>query len=103
MIDDPNRGSGRLLPKMPPPPHVKRPSGDGYMPPLDAIKAEINVRLQLASKADDHRIAAGKLLIEARERVEAGEAGVDLLRKSGEFPVSNEELNDTATTVYEGI
>src|ERR1700680_4254956 len=28
---------------------------------------------------------------------------LDLLRKSGEFPVSNEELNDTATTVYEGI
>jgi hypothetical protein len=26
---------------------------------------------------------------------------VDLLRKSGEFPVSNEELDDTATTVYE--
>ena len=26
-----------------------------------------------------------------------------LLRKSGEFPVSNEELDDTATTVYEGI
>jgi hypothetical protein len=30
-------------------------------------------------------------------------ATMDLLRKSGEFPVSNEELNDTATTVYEGI
>jgi hypothetical protein len=26
-----------------------------------------------------------------------------LLRKSGEFPVSNEELDDTATTVYEGF
>jgi IS5 family transposase len=28
---------------------------------------------------------------------------MDLLWKSGEFPVSNEELDDTATTVYEGI
>jgi ABC-type transport system substrate-binding protein len=28
---------------------------------------------------------------------------LDLLRKSGEFPLSNEELNDAATTVYEGI
>ena len=28
---------------------------------------------------------------------------MDLLRKSGEFPVSDEELDDTATTVYEGI
>jgi len=28
---------------------------------------------------------------------------LDLLRKSGEFPVSNEELDDTATTIYEGI
>ena len=28
---------------------------------------------------------------------------LDLLRKSGEFPVSNEELDDAATTVYEGI
>jgi hypothetical protein len=28
---------------------------------------------------------------------------LDLLRKSGEFPVSNEELDETATTVYKGI
>jgi Na+/phosphate symporter len=28
---------------------------------------------------------------------------LDLLRKSGEFLVSNEELDETATTVYEGI
>ena len=28
---------------------------------------------------------------------------LDLLRKSGEFPVSNEELDDASTTVYEGI
>jgi hypothetical protein len=42
MIDDPNRGSGRLLPKMPLPPHVKRPAGDSYMPPLENIAAEIN-------------------------------------------------------------
>src|SRR4051812_26111720 len=28
---------------------------------------------------------------------------MDLLRKSGEFPVSNKELDDTAATVYEGI
>jgi len=28
---------------------------------------------------------------------------LDLLRKSGEFPVSDEELDDAATTVYEGI
>jgi transposase len=28
---------------------------------------------------------------------------LDLLRKSGEFPVSNEELDETATTVYEGF
>src|SRR5262249_41293383 len=30
-------------------------------------------------------------------------AGLDLLRDSGEFPMSDEELDDTATTVYEGI
>lgn len=28
---------------------------------------------------------------------------VDLLRKSGEFPMSYEELDDAAATVYEGI
>jgi hypothetical protein len=28
---------------------------------------------------------------------------LDLLRKSGEFPVSDEELHDAATRVYEGI
>jgi len=31
----------------------------------------------------------------------ASNASLDLLRESGEFPVSNEELDDTATTVYE--
>ena len=30
-------------------------------------------------------------------------AEMDLLRKSGEFPMSYEELDDTAATVYEGI
>jgi hypothetical protein len=30
-------------------------------------------------------------------------ATVDLLRKSGEFPMSYEELDDTAAPVYEGI
>jgi hypothetical protein len=29
--------------------------------------------------------------------------GLDLLRESGEFPMSDEELDDTATMVYEGI
>jgi hypothetical protein len=29
--------------------------------------------------------------------------GMDLLRKSGEFPMTHEELDDTAATVYEGI
>jgi putative SOS response-associated peptidase YedK len=42
----------------------------------------------LAEEPADHVILKGLL---------------DLLRKSGEFPVSNEELDDTATTVYEGI
>jgi transposase len=31
------------------------------------------------------------------------ERGVDLLQKSGEFPMRYEELDDTAATVYEGI
>jgi hypothetical protein len=30
-------------------------------------------------------------------------SSMDLLGKSGEFPVSNEELDETATTVYKGI
>ena len=33
----------------------------------------------------------------------ARQVWMDLLRKSGEFPVSDEELDDAATTVYEGI
>jgi hypothetical protein len=28
---------------------------------------------------------------------------LDLLRKSGEFPVNDEELDETAATVYKGI
>src|SRR4051794_33171019 len=31
------------------------------------------------------------------------QTGVDLLQKSGEFPMSYEELDDTAAPVYEGI
>src|ERR1051326_1529865 len=31
--------------------------------------------IPIAAQADDHRIAAGQLLIEAQKRVEAGEAG----------------------------
>ncbi len=39
-----------------------------------------------------------------RMRLRFGEeVRVDLLRKSGEFPMSYEELDDTAATVYEGI
>ena len=31
------------------------------------------------------------------------QSAMDLFRKSGEFPMSYEELDDTAATVYEGI
>jgi len=67
-------GSGRLLPPMPLPPHLRQ-AADGDMPTLDHLAREINVRLQRAAQADDHRIAAGRLLIDAQKRVEAGEAG----------------------------
>jgi hypothetical protein len=47
------------------------------------------------------------LMSEMREWLDARrfepDSFLDLLWKSGEFPVSNEELDDTATTVYEGI
>jgi hypothetical protein len=46
---------------------------------LDTVAAEINARFRKAAeieqKATDHRIAAGRLLIEARDRVQRGEAG----------------------------
>ena len=41
--------------------------------PLDQVANEINARLKLADKADDHRIAAGYLLKEAQERVQSGQ------------------------------
>jgi hypothetical protein len=48
--------------------------------PLDTLAAEINVRFKKAiaieAKAKEHRIAAGLQLIEARKRVERGEAGI---------------------------
>jgi hypothetical protein len=46
-------------------------------------------------------IKLGSLFLTLPIRVLNGQ--VDLLRKSGEFPVSNEELDETATTVYKGI
>jgi hypothetical protein len=48
----------------------------------------MNRRSSDEAKDEDHGIIGGSL---------------DLLRKSGEFPVSNEELDETATTVYKGI
>jgi hypothetical protein len=44
-------------------------------PPLDLIATQINDRLEKVAEADDHRMAAGKLLIEAHERVKRGDAG----------------------------
>ncbi|MGA8379846.1 MAG: hypothetical protein WB710_01805, partial [Stellaceae bacterium] len=38
-----------------------------------------------------------------RDRSMSCAVEVDLLRKSGEFPMSYEELEDAAATVYEGI
>lgn len=39
------------------------------MTPLDQVAQEINQRFVLAAKADDHRLAAGLLLAEARSRL----------------------------------
>src|SRR5215468_5618324 len=44
----------------------------------------------------DHDMTQEQKIIRAK-------LGLDLLRESGEFPMSDEELDDTATTVYEGI
>jgi hypothetical protein len=43
--------------------------------PLDVIAGQISAHLDKAAKADEHRLSAGMLLIEARRRVDAGEAG----------------------------
>jgi hypothetical protein len=51
----------------------------GSQLPLDTLANTVSVLLDKAEKAqtksDDFRIAAGKHLIEARERVKSGEAG----------------------------
>jgi hypothetical protein len=44
--------------------------------------------------------SAARLIATHRKVVSVG---LDLLRKSGEFPMSTEELDDAAATVYEGI
>lgn len=44
--------------------------------PLAVVAGKINAFLDKAAKADDYRISAGQLLIEARTRVEKGEAGL---------------------------
>jgi len=39
----------------------------------------------------------------AKRKFKTYRSATGLASKSGEFPVSDEELDDTATTVYEGI
>jgi hypothetical protein len=59
-----------------------------------------------ADEPDDMRLpgkAGGTVAVRRTLASTICRVTVDLLWKSGEFPVSNEELDDTATTVYEGI
>jgi hypothetical protein len=48
-------------------------------------------------------VGAGVGCVIGRHEAHKRSRELDLLRKSGEFPVSNEELDETATTVYEGV
>ena len=64
------------------------PSADLDLRP-DRIDGEALLRTLLAYRRGEPRVCAM--------------VRVDLLRKSGEFPMSYEELDDTAATVYEGI
>jgi hypothetical protein len=57
--------------------------------------------MAMRSLADEPPIAVNALR-NMRAKI-AGKIAMDLLRKSGEFPMSYEELDDTAATVYEGI
>jgi hypothetical protein len=42
-------------------------------------------------------------VLDERQLLDLSGRRMDLLRKSGEFPVSSEELDETATTVHKGI
>src|SRR4051812_8154178 len=54
----------------------------GASDPLPVVAGKINANLDIAEKATENarqkRVSAGLLLIEARQRVEAGEAGVQM-------------------------
>src|SRR4051794_18121635 len=45
----------------------------------------------------------GRAQMRSAQGIGTSSITLDLLRKSGEFPMSDEELDDTAATVYEGI
>jgi hypothetical protein len=83
-------------------------AGDQGVLPRGRFAIELNLGLAGLAQVDAggtpemHRLDLGALSHHAPPPV-SRRGQVDLLRKSGEFPVSNEELDDTATTVYEGI
>jgi hypothetical protein len=60
--------------------------------------------LQIDNTEDDAFNMLGSAIVDAvADDTGHFAACLDLHRKSGEFPVSNEELDDAAATVYEGI
>ena len=61
------------------------------------------VAIPLAGHRDQDGVLVEFGLIVDRAILAAAVGMMDLLRKSGEFPMSYEELDDTAATVYEGI
>ena len=71
----------------------------GVRLPLDQIAHETNTRLKLAKKADDHRLAAGIGLVEAKERVQSGEA----LDKNGRAMTGQHGVGRTSRAASTGI
>jgi hypothetical protein len=70
---------------------------------LNAVEREVPAGKLIHIVLDNYATHKHPKVLAWLSRHPRGTFTLDLLRKSGEFPVSNEELDETATTVYKGI
>jgi hypothetical protein len=83
--------------------HAQRHRHSEFIRFLNAVEREVPAGKLIHTVLDNYATHTHPKVLAWLSRHPRWTFTLDLLRKSGEFPVSNEELDETATTVYKGI